>query len=199
LPNLKQTVWLRVAGFCGVITPIIVLSLILLAISFSPWFSWTENALSDLGVHEVAILFNSSLMVGGFLIMIFASGLMRTQGQSRVGFIGSFALILTAMSLFAVGLFSESAGRIHFYVSVSFFTLGILSMFLIGIALIRDSSERKIGAFSILAGVFAAAVWIVFWNFPHKGDAIPEILSSLAASTWAIVMGIRLLMLSSKS
>jgi len=48
--------------------------------------------LSDLGIHEVAILFNSSLMIGGVLALIFDMGLMQILRQSRLGFIGTFAL-----------------------------------------------------------------------------------------------------------
>jgi hypothetical membrane protein len=77
-----KDVSLKAAGLCGVATPIIVLPLILLSISYSPWFSWTRNALSDLGVHEAAILFNSSLMIGGVLALAFAFGLMQSLNSS---------------------------------------------------------------------------------------------------------------------
>jgi len=126
-PVELEDVWLKVGRLCGLIAPIIVLPLILLSISYSPWFSWTRNALSDLGVHEVAILFNSALMIGGVLALIFAFGLMQILHQSKVGFTGTMALITAALSLFAVGFFPETAGRIHFYVSVAFFTLMIIS------------------------------------------------------------------------
>ena len=126
-PVELEDVWLKAARLCGLIAPIIVLPLILLSISYSPWFSWTRNALSDLGVHEVAILFNSALMIGGVLALIFAFGLMQILHKSKMGFTGTLALIAAAISLFAVGFFPETAGRIHFYVSVAFFTLMIIS------------------------------------------------------------------------
>ena len=181
------------------ITPVITLSLVLLSISYSPWFSWSENALSDLGVHEAAVLFNSSLMISGILTFVFALGLVLVLRQSPIGLVGVFALILAAVSLFAIGLFPETAGDIHFYVSVSFFTFGTLSMLILGVALVRQSSGKSVGAFSILAGLFSAAVWIVFLNLPHKGVAIPEMLSSLATSAWSIIMGARFFKQSSKT
>jgi len=199
LSNLKRSVWLKAAGLCGLITPIITISLISLAISYSPWFSWTENALSDLGVHEAAILFNCSLMVGGILALIFATGLVQIMRQNTMGLIGTFLLILTAVSLSAIGFFPETAGRIHLYVSISFFALDALSMIFIGVALVMDSSTRKMGAISIFAGLFAVAVWIVFWNLPIRGDAVPEILAGLAASVWVVILSIRLFKQASKS
>jgi hypothetical protein len=66
-------------GLFGIISPILAFILISLAISqASSWFSWTGNALSDLGVHkESAVLFNSGLIIGGILSIVFAFGVMR--------------------------------------------------------------------------------------------------------------------------
>jgi len=159
---------LRVAGLCGVITPLIVITLIALAISHSPWFSWTENALSDLGVQGIAaVLFNSGLIIGGILTGIYVA------------------------ALCAIGIFPETAGDIHFYVSVAFFTLFPVSVFFIGASMMRVSSERRLGLFTVLVGVVAAVVWV----FPWEAVAIPEIVAGLAASVWSIVFGVRLLLL----
>ena len=40
----------RLAGLCGLITPVFTLTLIFVSIALSPWFSWHDNALSDMGV-----------------------------------------------------------------------------------------------------------------------------------------------------
>lgn len=173
---------------CGVVTPIIVLSLILLAVSYSPWFGWTKNALSDLGVHEAAILFNSSLMMGGVLALIFASGLMQILKKEVLGFIGTFTLALSTISLFAIGVFPESVRPIHFYVSFAFFALLAISLLLIGAALMQKPSQRYLGLVTILAGFIVAVVWSV----PHQSPAIPEIIASLAASVWSVILGIKL-------
>jgi len=175
-----------------VITPVITLSLILLSISYSPWFNWSENALSDLGVHEAASLFNSTLMMGGFLTLVFATGLLQTLRRTKTGFTGALIFVVGALSLFAIGLFPETAGRIHLYVSVSFFASAALSMLIIGVALVKVS-ERNVGFFSMFAGLFAAAVWIVFWSLPHRGVAVPEMLSILAASSWSVVVGAKII------
>jgi hypothetical membrane protein len=189
-----EDVWLKATELCGVMTPIIVLPLILLSISYSPWFSWTRNALSDLGVHQAAILFNSSLMIGGVLALIFALGLMQILHKSKLGFAGTFVLIAAAVSLFAIGLFPETAGRIHFYVSVAFFTLMIISQLFIGAALIQKPSDMLLGIFTILAAASSIGVWTFqFSASPFRGVAIPEMFSSVAFSLWSIVLGVRLL------
>lgn len=180
---------------CGVLTPIIVLTLILLAIYFSPWFSWTENALSDLGVQgTAAILFNSSLVVGGVLTIIFAIGLREILLNRTLGRIGTLIFILDGAMLCAIGIFPETAGDIHFYVSVAFFVLLPVSLFLNGVAMMQESSERKTGLFTITAGIVAATVWMLQWS----AVAIPEIIAALAAFVWSIVLGIRMFMQASR-
>lgn len=187
--NLKRATKLRMAGLCGVLTPISVLTLISLAIHYSPWFSWTENALSDLGVQGVAaILFNSSLIVGGILTIIFAIGVRETLQNKALSRIGMLIFILDAAMLCAIGVFPETAGDIHLYVSVAFFVLLPISLFLIGVAMMQGSSERKYGLFTIIAGIVAATVWMFQW----EAVAIPEIIAALAVSVWSVILGIKL-------
>jgi len=190
LPSLKRLTGLKVAGLCGVIGPVIMLTFIFLAISYSPWFSWKENALSDLGVDGIAaILFNSSLIVGGLLSLIFAMGLRKIMMGRTLGHIGTLILILASANLCAIGVFPETSGALHFYVSVAFFTWLPISLFFIGAAMMQESSEEKLGLFTVLVGVVAVTVWMVPWG---GGVAIPEMLASLPASVWSIVFGIRL-------
>ncbi len=191
LPSSKRTL-LRAAGLCGVITPIIIITLIALAISRSPWFSWTENALSDLGAQgSTTALFNFSLIIGGILTGIFAVGLRKTLRNRALSHAGTLILILAAVALCAIGVFPETAGKIHFYVSVAFFVLFPLSAFFIGASMLRVSSERKLGLFTVLVGIVATVVWA----FPWRSVAIPEIVAGLAVSVWAVVFGARLLLL----
>jgi hypothetical membrane protein len=180
---------LKVAGLCGVAGPIISLLFIAIAITYSPWFDWFKNALSDLGVGEAALIFNSGLIIGGVLTTVFAVGLAQIFKKQVLGFLGSFTTVLSSISLLAIGVFPESAGRIHFYVSVSFFALLVVSLFLIGAQLIRESPQRYFGVFSILTGVVAGVAWAI----PHEGVAIPEITAAFAGSAWSIILGIRIL------
>jgi hypothetical membrane protein len=184
LPRKK---WLRLAGLCGVVAPAVTLSCILLAVSWSPWFSWSANALSDLGVGEAAGVFNSGLMVGGVLTAVFAAGLWAALEKQALARAGVAVFFLAAVALFGIGLFSEAAGAIHVYFSVAFFMLLPLSLFLMGMGAVRAGS-CGFGTFTILAGIIAVVPWV----FPWQGVAIPEIISALAAATWGVTQGTRL-------
>jgi hypothetical membrane protein len=82
--------WLKISGISGIIAPLIAFTLILLAIAYSPNFSWAENALSDLGVQEgvTAVLFNNGLIITGVLGILFATGLFKFLQENLLGKIG---------------------------------------------------------------------------------------------------------------
>jgi len=193
----KQVVMQKIAGICGIIAPIIALSFIALAISYSlSWFSWTNNALSDLGgpppaTATAAVLFNSGLIIGGILGMMFAVGLMYNM-RKQIESIGTFILFLAIVSLIAVGVFPETAGHIHLYVSVAFFALFPISLFFIGAPMTREPTERCLGFVTLLLGVFAiiSAAPIVLVSVDDVG--IHELLAVLSGSAWAIVFGVKL-------
>lgn len=121
MPSSKQTVFVKIAGLCGVTGPIISLLFVAVAIAYTSEFNWFTWALSDLGVHQAALIFNFGLIVGGILETMFAIGLMQILRKQFLGSVGAFTLVLSTISLCAVGVFPESAGRIHLYVSISFF------------------------------------------------------------------------------
>ena len=67
---------IRLSGICGIILPIYTIILLICSISFAPGFSWTENAISDLGRLEYgSSCFNYGLVIIGILLLIFSIGL----------------------------------------------------------------------------------------------------------------------------
>jgi len=193
----KQVAMQKIAGLCGIVCPLAALSFIALSISNSlSWFRWTENALSDLAGTQAtataAVLFNSGLIIGALLVIIFAVGLMQILRKRTLGFIGAFLLILTGISLLAIGVFPETAGRIHFYVSVAFFTLFPISLFFIGASMAKEASERTLGFATMLFGMFVviSAAPIILVRVNDVG--IHELLAALSGSAWSIVFGIKL-------
>jgi len=178
----KGILLLRVAGICGIITPIFVISMILYAIQLASWFSWGRNALSDLGASEpTATIFNSSLIIGGIFAIIFAIGLLRLYLKSPLGLLSTSLIILSMIFLCSIGVFPETVGSIHFYVSVAFFVSISGSLLLLSSAMIQIHQVKE-GLFTFAIGFITA----ITWGFPWKGVAIPEIIVSLAISIWSI-------------
>lgn len=183
------------------LTPMIAFACIFLAIASWPAFSWTENALSDLGVQEglTPVLFNNGLIVSGFLAFVFSSGLFVLMNGKPLARMGTFVLVLADLALIAIGIFTENAGLMHFYASVAFFMLYPISMFFYVAAFVR-MNKVKIAVFTFLLGIAASAAWIIQWVIGFgSGVAIPETAAALSASVWSMFMGFKMLWQASQS
>jgi hypothetical membrane protein len=180
----------RLAGLCGLITPVLTLTLIFVSIALSPWFSWHDNALSDMGVSATPNPFNAALLIGGLLYFIFTIGFLRWQGlRSGLAKIAAVALVAGAIGLLLVGIFTENAGRIHYYVSALYFLATPLAYALFGIDWLRHG-EKLLGLLTIAAGITA---FLMIAAVPHKRIAVPEILAALTMGSWTFALGLKLL------
>jgi hypothetical membrane protein len=186
---------MKVAGICGIAAPIIAFVCILTAISSWSQFSWTNNALSDLGVQPgaTAAVFNVGLVSCGVLCMAFSTGLFRLVGKRLLGKAGVFLFVLACVFLVAIGVFNENFRPIHYDVSVGFFvSLPISVLVLVGALWLMG--ERKLSAFSLALGLAAAVPWVLQFTVPYVSNvAIPEFASGLAGAIWAIVLSAKML------
>lgn len=169
------------------LSPLVVSVLVLSSILVSPWFSWTENALSDLGVSGLgALLFNTALITGGAMLIIFAAGLWSVL-HGRLARVGLMLLLLDGAALSAIGVFPETAGRIHLYVSIMFFTLLVLSLLVQGLSYALEMRNTVTGLFGIFLSLFSIVVWLFQW----RGVAIPEAAAYFAGAVWWITLSVR--------
>ena len=181
----------RISGACGITSQLVAITALLVAISSSPWFSWTENYVSVLGVEGPAtILFNWGLILAGALSLIFAIGLGKSLPSSRLGQLGMGSLILGSIALSAIGIFPRNIDLPHDAASVAFLVFIILALLLIGVAAIT-ASRIIWGALSLSAGVMIMALMLVPW--PWSGGAIQQLLFCLPWSLWTVVSGAVLL------
>ena len=177
---------MKMAGFFGVVAPVLGFTMIFLTIRASPWFNWTANALSDLGVSGFgSVIFNSGLAMTGALMMMFSLGFFELTKGSWVGQLGSALFLAGAFILCGIGAFPETAGRIHYYLSVAFFVSLPLSLFALGTFMTRHDMKR-LGLLSFTAGGFAAGVWLLQWS----SAAVPEAFSALAVGVWFSLLGL---------
>jgi hypothetical membrane protein len=120
----STTTKLRMGGASGIVAPLLAFTCILIAIASYPRFSWTNNALSDLGVVSglTGPLFNFGLLGAGILALNFAVfGLFAYIGKRLVGKIGCAIFVAASVALIAIGVLNENFAEIHVVVSVAFF------------------------------------------------------------------------------
>lgn len=195
LASRRSHVWIKLSGIMGIVTPIVAFACILLSISSYPPFSWTNNALSDLGVKEgiTAPLFNSGLIISGIFVLVFAIGLFRLLPNNLTSKIGILIFISAALALTTIGIFPENSKPMHYFVSVAFFAFFPTAMFVISAALLYVR-KLKTGLFTLVIAIVSIIPWAIEFSVRFApGVAIPEALSALAASVWSIILGISML------
>jgi len=162
----------------GVVGPLLAYVFIGISIARAPWFSWRENALSDLGHalrSESAPYFNLGLASCGFLTIAYAVTALRTHAKHTSVFLTTSAFLLQL-----VAVFDEIYGALHLTVSVLFFiSLGVSTM-------VYAIEKRSFAAITALA--IGLSSWLLYWaGFYRAGIAVPESISATAAVSWIML------------
>jgi len=175
----------------GVAAPIFAFACILGAAASDPSFSWTNSALSDLGVVRgvTGPLFNFGLYTSGLMALGFAVfGLYTYLRSNWAGKFGAALFAGAALALVGIGFFNESFHGTHFAFSVAFFVLSPIALFTVTCAFAL-AKRWMTAAFTVAMGLVAGLPWIVL--FIHRyvhGVAIPETISAVAVSAWTITV-----------
>lgn len=186
--------FIRWSGLSGIIGSILTLIMVFAATIISPRFRWDTNALSEMGVGEVSLLFNSAMIVGGLSYLIFGFGIREYFGKKRLFRYGTALIILGSVSFSLVGIFSISNHILHGIVALVTFILPPTGFILIGFT----SKQSTMKKFSIITGIaalvaiFVLPAIILFLPF-NIGFAVPEMTEGLIVAIWIITIGIQLL------
>ena len=162
----RNLVYQRIGASSGIVAPIVAFVCILTAIASYPTFSWTNNALSDLGVVPgiTASLFNFGLLASGILAFNFAIfGLFTYFGKSWVGKIGSVVFAAATLALIAISVFNEHFSPTHYLVSVAFFTLAPIALFILTVGFWL-CHMRGLAGFTVAVGIAAALPWLLLFD-----------------------------------
>jgi hypothetical membrane protein len=191
---LKNGKLLRFGGFCGILGSGLSIMLVIAATVLSPWFRWENNALSELGVGEVSLLFNSAMLIGGVLIFFFALGLREYLDGNRLVRVGVNLIITASIFLALVGVFTVDMMLMHGIVSLGPLMLAPLGFVFIGFGT-EDARIRKFSIGSGAAALISILVLpMVILFLPFKvGFAVPEITNTIITTVWIFGMGTKLI------
>jgi hypothetical membrane protein len=187
--RFKKTGTTKLVGICGILVPFVFFTGILIAISYSPWFKWTNNALSDLGVKGVsALIFNNGLIFGGVLALIFSIGLVKIFSNK----IGAYILAISALGLIGAGLFPITMYALHYIMSAIFFSSLTVGLLVIGITMKYNQFDQNMGNVAIIAALltFVTPVALYF----YRGIAIPEMIICSLAYLWYMSYGAKIIL-----
>ena len=186
----------KIGAVAGLATPIVAFTCISISIASWPEFSWVDNALSDLGVAPglTAPVFNFGLIAAGVLAFCFAAlGIYSFLSRRVAGKVGAAIFAAATISLTCIGIFNENFRPTHYIVSVAFFSLAPIGLFILTYAFWR-SNRRELAALSVLIGLTAAVPWILQLTINYVPNvAIPETIAAAAVSVWAVVLSAKIL------
>jgi hypothetical membrane protein len=203
--EFKKSKFIKFAGICGILLPMIVFAFIGISIYLYSDFSWFENWLSELAGEPgetpiwaarglYSIIFNAGIILAGIFGLILVSALWNLPLLgSKVGRIGKIFLLVDILALISIGVFPNTTGIYHTVASVLFFFLVPLALIPLGISF-RRNRENKIGSSVMLLGI------ISFFSFPLflipepvGSNALVEMIPSLSIAISAIFFGVYLL------
>ena len=161
------------------------LVLYMIAMSLDSTYVFGKNYLSDLGVSHGAWAFNAALILTGLLLIPFSVlGLGPALGDTMWAMISKIMLVIAALFLVSVGVFTEDAGDIHGVASYGFFLTMLVAFAFVAPALYRTKYLGKSGyGFTLLVLVFGLVL------LPMGGDPLSETLAVLGIIVWGLVMG----------
>ena len=172
----------RVYTLFGVFGPLLVYISITLSLVLSPWFSWENNMLSDLG-HAVnsnsAPIFNIGLLLSGFFIMIYALTVFKKHAKYS-----SYCLFVSTFFVQLLAAFNEVYGSLHYAVAVPHFLMLSLT------SIVYTIERRSVVALVTLSVVMIT--WLLYTlNMFNIGIAVPETVSKLVVA-WIMYSAIRM-------
>ncbi len=158
------------------------LTAMMIGAAIRPSYSIATNTISDLGVGSSALLFNSSIIILGILIIISAL-LLRTGLRSTVF---AMLLVLTGIGAAGVGIFPETTGAPHLIFALIAFVFE-------GLAAIYSSryTRKAFAVISVILGLLTISALILYssgnYSVLHDGGmerliVYPSILWALAFS-----------------
>lgn len=171
----------KVSGFLLTAGALEFLVFMLLAELLYPGYSVSGNYISDLGVGRTAVIFNSSIIVLGLLVI---SGGYFLFPFSKAG---SVILMLAGLGAALVGVFPENTGEIHSLSALLVFSMGGIFPFAI---ILRLRSFYT--AVYVLLGIVSLASLVLFATGHYlslgaggmeRMIAIPELLMLLSFGT----------------
>ena len=196
----------RRARLLGAIATALALGGIALATLLDPTFSWTGDALSDLGVRErSAPVFNGGLILGGLVGLGYAAGLWRVNRKpsakgrdppvgrpsafGRSPAFGRFRALVFGLAMVAmagVGLF-DLTHPLHAPAAIGFYTSVTATFAVDGVA----RRGRPTGRITLAFVPIHVAVWATFLAglWPVTGLALPELPGALMLAAWVWVVG----------
>jgi len=190
--EVEELVPETIAGYCGLLAPLISYGLIIISMAMHGGFRLTQSSLSDLGKvgAQYNNVFNFALIISGILFLIFILGMLR-RTETRVGDIGVFGLALGAIFLSMTGIFPKGTSP-HMLMAILFYSASFGGLTLYGLD--KFLEFEPVWAVFVWSSIgFAAISAGLVSTLSPTGLAIYEIIGTIPLIQFSLVFGTHLL------
>ncbi len=186
----KSEYIIKFSGICGIGLPIVFIAALVLSLQHAPWFSWTDNAISDLGRSEFGLVFFNYILISlGILLLIFSFGLYYSLKKERAG---PIIFALSSLYFIGVGIFPLPDPS-HVDISGLFFIAFPLGFLILGLYMYKQAAPfiKNMGIYAfIIAGIAGCSPIFLLFN---SGIAIPEVIILIPGFFWCMRYGLHIL------
>jgi hypothetical membrane protein len=128
------------------------------------------SKLGEVGVSTLAPVFNTSLIVGSLVLVIFVLGL-GLYIHTKLGYVATAFGIFSCISCSLVGVFPMNNLSIHNAVTFSFFYSGLVAITLFNLVIIFDK-QNKVSKWLLIPGIITIASFASFLLMPYITSSI---------------------------
>ncbi|MDV3103657.1 DUF998 domain-containing protein [Thermococcus waiotapuensis] len=172
----------KLSAYISVFLPVIFLAGLTVVLGKNPWFSFTNNALSDMG----SLKNPERWYFNGFLMAFAVITLIAAVGAFRSGL--SYLMIFASVSLFLVGVFPEELPY-HSPAAVLFYLIALADIAITGIKLGRSGVSPGY-LWSVLAIFTFILMLYLIKAHVFRGLAIPEMVGAITILAWFVYIGL---------
>ena len=123
------------------------------------------SKLGEVGVSRLAPVFNTSLFIGGLVLLVFVIGL-GLYIRTKLGYVATAFGIFSCISCSLVGVFPMNNLSIHDAVTFSFFSSGFIAITLFSLAIVFDK-ENKVSKWLLIPGIITLASFASYLTIPY--------------------------------
>ena len=123
------------------------------------------SKLGEAGVSRLAPVFNTSLFVGGLVLLIFVLGL-GLYTRTKLGYVASAFGVFSCISCSLVGLFPMNNLSVHDAVAYSFFCNGLVAITLFTFVILFDKQDKTL-KWLLIPGIITIASFASYLIVPY--------------------------------
>ena len=149
------------------------------------------NTLSDLGADRPGRLwFNSGVIIAGIMLAVYSFGLHHVLIKGQLSSGGCLLMFLSSLALIGIGIFPETSGEIHLYLSWAFFALAMIGLLVLVLPAFNSAVFGRIArAMTLITPLGSIATLVLIMSIPFA-----EAISVILLMIWGAVTSISALL-----